>query len=71
MLTKDTFWGKILAFIAAGTVCGLLVAGLFVPATALGATAASGSIGLFDQLPGELDVNAPAQSSKVRLLMGH
>ena len=65
MLMKDTFWGKILAFVVAGTVCGVLVAGLLVPATALGSTAAGGSISLFDQMPGELDVNAPAQNSRV------
>jgi membrane peptidoglycan carboxypeptidase len=65
MLMKDTFWGKILAFVAAGVVCGVLVAGLWIPAAAVGATVAEGSISLFNQLPSEMDVNAPAQASKV------
>lgn len=65
MLMKDTFWGKILAFVAAGVVCGVLVAGLWIPAAAVGATVAEGSISLFNQLPADMDVNAPAQASKV------
>ncbi|WP_306865786.1 transglycosylase domain-containing protein [Arthrobacter bambusae] len=62
---KDTFWGKILAFVAASVVCGVLVAGLWIPASAVGATVAGGSIDLFNQLPANMDVNAPAQASKV------
>ncbi|MCZ9882355.1 transglycosylase domain-containing protein [Arthrobacter sp. B2a2-09] len=65
MLMKDTFWGKILAFVAAGVVCGVLVAGLWIPAAAVGASVAGGSISLFNQLPADMDVNAPAQASKV------
>ncbi|MDQ0031476.1 transglycosylase domain-containing protein [Arthrobacter bambusae] len=65
MLMKDTFWGKILAFVAASVVCGVLVAGLWIPASAVGATVAGGSIDLFNQLPANMDVNAPAQASKV------
>ncbi|WP_442544899.1 transglycosylase domain-containing protein [Arthrobacter sp. KN11-1C] len=65
MRMKDTFWGKILAFVAAGVVCGVLVAGLWIPAAAVGATVAEGSISFFNQLPADMDVNAPAQASKV------
>jgi membrane peptidoglycan carboxypeptidase len=65
MPMKDTIWGRVLAFVGVGAICGALVAGLVVPAAALGGAAAGGSIGFFDQLPDELDVNAPARSSTV------
>lgn len=62
---KDTTWGKILAFVAAGAFCGVLVAGLFLPATAVAGTAVSNSIGMFDRLPDDLDMNAPPAASTV------
>ena len=65
MLMKDTLWGRLLAFVAAGVVGGVLVAGLVLPAAALGESAVGGSMSLFDQLPGDLDVNPPARSSTV------
>ncbi|HBH57024.1 MAG TPA: glycosyl transferase [Arthrobacter bacterium] len=62
---KDSSWGRLLAFVAACVVCGVLVAGLVLPAAALGESAVGGSMSLFDQLPGDLDVNPPARSSTV------
>ncbi|HAP89232.1 MAG TPA: glycosyl transferase [Arthrobacter bacterium] len=62
---KDSSWGRLFAFVAACVVCGVLVAGLVLPAAALGESAVGGSMSLFDQLPGDLDVNPPARSSTV------
>lgn len=65
MRKRNNVWGKIVAFVGVGVICGALVAGFFVPAAALGAAAVGGSIGLFDQLPAQIDVTAAARSSKV------
>ncbi|MGO4228057.1 transglycosylase domain-containing protein [Arthrobacter sp. YAF34] len=65
MLSKDSRWGKILSFVAAGALCGVLVAGLFLPATAVAGTAVSSSIGMFNQLPDDLDMSAPPAASRV------
>ncbi|WP_343037888.1 transglycosylase domain-containing protein [Arthrobacter wenxiniae] len=46
-------------------VCGVLVAGLMVPAVALTGNTATSSIDFFDQLPDEMNVGVPAQSSKI------
>ncbi|MDQ0768001.1 membrane peptidoglycan carboxypeptidase [Pseudarthrobacter defluvii] len=56
---------KLLAFVTVCVTCGILAAGLFVPATAVGASVAGQSISFFDQLPASLDVNPPARNSKV------
>ncbi|MCY0905573.1 transglycosylase domain-containing protein [Arthrobacter sp. H14-L1] len=60
-----TTLGKILGFLAVSGICGVLVAGLMVPAVAVTGTTASNSISFFDNLPGELKIDAPAQSTKV------
>ncbi len=65
MLSKDSRWGRILSFVAAGALCGVLVAGLFLPATAVAGTAVSSSIGMFDRLPDDLDMSAPPAASRV------
>lgn len=65
MRKRNNVWGKIVAFVGVGVISGALVAGFFVPAAALGAAAVGGSIGLFDQLPAQIDVTAAARSSKV------
>jgi membrane peptidoglycan carboxypeptidase len=54
-----------LSFVAAGALCGVLVAGLFLPATAVAGTAVSSSIGMFGQLPDDLDMSAPPAASRV------
>ncbi len=60
-----TTLGKLFGFLGVSAICGVLVAGLLVPAVALTGTTTSNSINFFDQLPGELKVDAPAQSTKV------
>lgn len=46
-------------------ICGVLVAGLLVPAAAVSGSTASGSIEFFDTLPAELQVDPPSQSTKI------
>lgn len=65
MPNRRSRWRAVLAFIAAGAVCGVLVAGLFLPATAMAESAVSSSIGMFDRLPDDLNLNAPPAASKV------
>ncbi len=60
-----TTLGKIIAFLGVSAVCGVLVAGLLVPAAALSGSTASGSIQFFDTLPAELQVNPPSQSTTI------
>ncbi|MDP5227594.1 MULTISPECIES: transglycosylase domain-containing protein [Arthrobacter] len=60
-----TVLGKIVAFLGVSALCGVLVAGLLVPAAAVTGSAASGSVQFFDDLPGELTVNPPGQATKV------
>lgn len=62
---KGSLWRAVLAFIAVGTLCGVLVAGLFLPATAMAGAAVGGSIGMFDRLPDDLNLNAPPATSRV------
>ncbi len=57
--------GKLFGFLGVSAICGVLVAGLLVPAVALTGTTTSNSINFFDHLPGELKIDAPAQSTKV------
>ena len=65
MPARRSLWRAVLAFIAAGTVCGVLVAGLFIPATAMAGAVVSDSIGMFDKLPDDLNLNAPPATSTV------
>lgn len=65
MRVKKVLLPRLLAFIAVCVTCGILAAGLLVPATAVGATVAGRSISFFDQLPAELQLNPPARNSKV------
>lgn len=60
-----TTLGKILAFLGVSAICGVLVAGLLVPAAAVSGSTASGSIEFFDTLPAELQVDPPSQSTKI------
>ncbi|MFZ3451924.1 transglycosylase domain-containing protein [Arthrobacter sp. 7Tela_A1] len=60
-----TTLGKIVAFFGVSALCGVLAAGLLVPAAAAAGTAASGSIQFFDQLPSELQRGALAQPSSI------
>ncbi|MEB7505799.1 transglycosylase domain-containing protein [Arthrobacter koreensis] len=60
-----TTLGKIVAFFGVSALCGVLAAGLLVPAAAAAGTAASGSIQFFDQLPSELQRGALAEPSRI------
>ncbi|WP_430297936.1 transglycosylase domain-containing protein [Sinomonas sp. B1-1] len=60
-----TTLGKILAFLGVSAICGVLVAGLMVPAAAVTGSAANGSVQFFDSLPGELKVDQPGQVTRV------
>lgn len=60
-----TTLGKLVAFLGISTICGVLVAGLMVPAVALTGATATSSITFFDELPDEMTVGTPAQSSKI------
>ena len=60
-----TTLGKLMLFLGVSSICGVLVAGLMVPAVALTGNTATSSIDFFDQLPDEMSVGAPAQSSKI------
>jgi membrane peptidoglycan carboxypeptidase len=57
--------GRLLGFLAASAMCGVLVASLVVPAVAAAGFGVSNSIGFFDSLPEELTVQPPSQSTKV------
>ncbi|MFJ5861143.1 transglycosylase domain-containing protein [Pseudarthrobacter sp. NPDC092439] len=56
---------RFIAFIAASVVCGVLAASLVVPAVAAAGLGVSRSIGFFENLPDELTVQPPSQSTKV------
>jgi membrane peptidoglycan carboxypeptidase len=57
--------GRVLGFLAASAMCGVLVASLVVPAIAAAGFGVSNSIGFFESLPEELTVEPPSQSTKV------
>ncbi|WP_138414527.1 transglycosylase domain-containing protein [Sinomonas gamaensis] len=60
-----TTLGKIIAFLGVSAICGVLVAGLMVPAAAVTGSAANGSVQFFDSLPSELTVTPPGQVTKL------
>ncbi|MEC5179742.1 transglycosylase domain-containing protein [Arthrobacter sp. CG_A4] len=60
-----TTLGKIFLFLGVSAMCGVLVAGLLVPAAAVSGNTASGSIKFFDTLPAELQVDPPSQSTTI------
>ncbi|WP_425862980.1 transglycosylase domain-containing protein [Arthrobacter sp. TWP1-1] len=60
-----TTLGKLVAFLGISSICGVLVAGLMVPAVALAGGTATSSISFFDDLPDEMNVGTPALSSKI------
>jgi membrane peptidoglycan carboxypeptidase len=60
-----TTLGKLMLFLGVSSICGVLIAGLMVPAVALTGNTATSSINFFDQLPDDMTVGAPAQSSVV------
>lgn len=56
---------RVFGFFLVSVLCGVLTAGLVVPGVASAGMAVSGSIQYFDNLPGDLVVNSPSQSTKV------
>jgi membrane peptidoglycan carboxypeptidase len=60
-----TTLGKIVAFLGISALCGVLAAGLLVPAAAVAGVGATSSIDYFDQLPDELQTNPLSQPSKI------
>ncbi|MGY2745099.1 transglycosylase domain-containing protein [Arthrobacter sp. UYCu723] len=65
LFDSATTLGKILLFLGVSALCGVLVAGLLVPAAAVSGSAASGSIKFFDTLPAELKVDPPSQATTI------
>ena len=63
-LLASTLWG-LFGFFTASAVCGVLAAGLLVPAMAATGVAVSDSIKLFNRLPSELTVDPPSESTRV------
>ncbi|MGX5717942.1 transglycosylase domain-containing protein [Arthrobacter sp. MAHUQ-56] len=57
--------GRLVGFLAASVMCGVLAASLVVPAVAAAGFGVSTSIGFFDSLPAELTVQPPSQATKV------
>jgi membrane peptidoglycan carboxypeptidase len=57
--------GRLIAFLAVSVLCGILVAGLVMPAAAVTGGAANGSVQFFDSLPSDLTVKPPGQVTKV------
>ncbi|MFF2345608.1 transglycosylase domain-containing protein [Pseudarthrobacter sp. NPDC058119] len=57
--------GRVLGFLAASVMCGVLAASLVVPAVAAAGMGVSSSIGFFESLPAELTVQPPSQATKV------
>ncbi|NUP59246.1 MAG: penicillin-binding protein, partial [Pseudarthrobacter sp.] len=57
--------GRLIGFLAASVMCGVLAASLVVPAVAAAGFGVSTSIGFFESLPTELKVQPPSQATKV------
>jgi len=60
-----TALGRLVGFIAVSAICGVLAASLVVPSVAAAGVAVSNSITFFDNLPAELTVDPPSQSTKM------
>ncbi|MFD1213501.1 transglycosylase domain-containing protein [Arthrobacter sp. GCM10027362] len=60
-----TTLGKIVAFLGISALCGVLAAGLLVPAAAVAGVGATSSIEYFDKLPAELNTSPLSQGSKI------
>ncbi|BAS11698.1 penicillin-Binding protein [Arthrobacter sp. Hiyo8] len=65
LLDTGTTLGRILVFLGVSAVCGMLVAGLMVPAAAVAGITANGSAQFFNGLPSELTVAPAGQVTRV------
>lgn len=60
-----TTLGKVIAFLGISALCGVIAAGLLVPAAAVAGVGATSSIEYFDKLPAELNTSPLSQASKI------
>ncbi|BAS14240.1 penicillin-binding protein 2D [Arthrobacter sp. Hiyo8] len=65
LLDTGTTLGRILIFLGVSAVCGMLVAGLLVPAAAVAGITANGSAQFFNGLPSVLTVAPAGQVTRV------
>ncbi|MET3809105.1 transglycosylase domain-containing protein [Arthrobacter sp. UYEF3] len=65
MAHARTALGRLLLFLVVGAVCGVMVAGLMIPAAAVAGSAAGLSADLVGRLPDELKIGTPAQATTV------
>ncbi|MFJ5956794.1 transglycosylase domain-containing protein [Paenarthrobacter sp. NPDC092416] len=56
---------RVLGFFLVSILCGVLISGLVVPVVAFTSTTVGGSIGFYESLPSQLDVDSPSLSSTV------
>ncbi|MFJ4171395.1 transglycosylase domain-containing protein [Paenarthrobacter sp. NPDC089714] len=59
------FLFRLFGFFFISFLCGVLISGLVVPVVAFTSTTVGGSIGFYESLPSQLDVNSPSLSSTV------
>lgn len=59
------FLFRLFGFFFISFLCGVLISGLIVPAVAFTSTTVGGSIGFYQSLPSQLDVDSPSLSSTV------
>ncbi|HKU36152.1 MAG TPA: biosynthetic peptidoglycan transglycosylase, partial [Paenarthrobacter sp.] len=64
-MDTGTVLGRILVFLGVSAVCGVLVAGLMVPAAAMTGITTSGSVQFFNALPGDLTVAPAGQVTRI------
>ncbi|KQR62303.1 glycosyl transferase [Arthrobacter sp. Leaf337] len=57
--------GRLVGFVAVSAICGVLAASLVVPSVAAAGVTVSNSITFFNNLPGDLTVDPPSQSTKM------
>jgi membrane peptidoglycan carboxypeptidase len=58
-------FGRLVGFFTVSAVCGVLAASLVVPGVAAAGVTVGNSITFFNSLPGELEVDAPSQATKM------
>ena len=59
------FLFRLFGFFFVSFLCGVLISGLIVPVVAFTSSTVGGSIGFYQSLPSQLDVESPSLSSKV------
>ncbi|WP_229867072.1 transglycosylase domain-containing protein [Sinomonas cellulolyticus] len=64
-LDTSTTLGKVLVFLGVSALCGVLVAGLMVPAATTAGAMTDGSVQFFNSLPSELTTAPPSQVTRI------